>query len=45
MVTLNDGRNSLFRPGGTALIIHADPDDEKTDPSRKLRRPDGLRRH
>jgi Cu-Zn family superoxide dismutase len=33
LVTLKDGRNSLFRPGGTSLITHADPDDEKTDPA------------
>jgi Cu-Zn family superoxide dismutase len=33
LVTLKEGRNSLFRPGGTSLITHADPDDEKTDPA------------
>jgi Cu-Zn family superoxide dismutase len=32
-VTLGDGANSLFQPGGTALVIHAGPDDYKTDPS------------
>ena len=33
-VTLVEGsENSLFRPGGTSLVIHANPDDEKTDPS------------
>ena len=32
-VTLGAGKNSLFPEGGTALVIHADPDDEKTDPS------------
>ncbi len=33
-VTLVEGPdNSLFHPGGTSLVIHADPDDEKTDPS------------
>jgi superoxide dismutase, Cu-Zn family len=33
-VTLKEGEpGSLFRPGGTALIIHADPDDEMTDPT------------
>jgi Cu-Zn family superoxide dismutase len=32
-VTLADGAGSLFPPGGTALVIHADPDDEKTDPT------------
>jgi superoxide dismutase, Cu-Zn family len=33
MVTLGDGPNSLFHPGGTALVIHAGPDDYKTDPA------------
>lgn len=32
-VTLGDGANSLFHPGGTALVIHAGPDDYKTDPA------------
>jgi Cu-Zn family superoxide dismutase len=32
-MTLNDGPNSLFRSGGTALVIHANADDNKTDPS------------
>jgi Cu-Zn family superoxide dismutase len=32
-VTLGDGTNSLFQAGGTALVIHAGPDDYKTDPS------------
>ena len=32
-VTLGDGANSLFHPGGTALMIHAMPDDYKTDPT------------
>jgi len=32
-VTLGDGPNSLFHPQGTALVIHADPDDMKTDPA------------
>jgi Cu-Zn family superoxide dismutase len=27
------GPRSLFPPGGTALVIHAGPDDERTDPS------------
>ena len=31
-VTLRPGANSLLRSGGTALIIHADPDDYRTDP-------------
>ncbi len=32
-VTLREGANSLFHPEGTALVIHADPDDLKTDPA------------
>lgn len=32
-VTLGEGANSLFHPEGTALVIHADPDDMKTDPA------------
>ena len=32
-VTLGEGANSLFHEGGTALVIHAKPDDGKTDPS------------
>jgi Cu-Zn family superoxide dismutase len=32
-VTLGSGVNSLFQPGGTALVIHAAEDDEKTDPA------------
>ena len=32
-VTLTPGPNSLFHPGGTALVIHANPDDNKTDPA------------
>lgn len=31
--TLGDGKGSLLGPEGTALVIHADPDDEKTDPA------------
>jgi superoxide dismutase, Cu-Zn family len=31
--TLGEGDGSLFGPDGTALVIHADPDDEKTDPA------------
>jgi Cu-Zn family superoxide dismutase len=31
--TLGDGKGSLFGPEGAALVIHADPDDEKTDPA------------
>jgi Cu-Zn family superoxide dismutase len=33
MATLGDGTNSLFHPGGTALVVHAGPDDYKTDPA------------
>ena len=33
-VTLEKGKpNSLFQPGGTALIVHAGKDDYKTDPT------------
>jgi Cu-Zn family superoxide dismutase len=32
-VVLGDGPNSLFHTGGTALMIHAIPDDYKTDPT------------
>jgi Cu-Zn family superoxide dismutase len=32
-VTLGDGPGSLFQPGGTAIVIHAGPDDYKTDPA------------
>src|ERR1700678_3234411 len=32
-VTLSDGPNSLFQAGGTSIVIHADPDDYKTDPA------------
>ncbi len=32
-VTLGDGANSLFHEGGTALVIHAKPDDLMSDPS------------
>lgn len=32
-VTLAPGPNSLFHPGGTALVIHASPDDNKSDPA------------
>ena len=27
------GANSLFQPEGTALVIHSNPDDQKTDPA------------
>ncbi len=32
-VTLEEGPNSLFKEGGTSLMIHADPDDYLSDPS------------
>ena len=32
-VNLGDGSNSLFANGGTALVIHASADDQRTDPS------------
>lgn len=32
-VSLGDGPNSLFQPGGTSIVIHAGPDDYKTDPA------------
>ena len=32
-VNLGDGSNSVFANGGTSLVIHAQPDDMKTDPS------------
>ena len=32
-VTLGEGVNSLFHPDGTALVIHASPDDNMTDPA------------
>ena len=32
-VNLSDDGNSLFTGGGTALVIHASADDQKTDPS------------
>jgi Cu-Zn family superoxide dismutase len=32
-VTLTDGPHSVFTGGGTALVIHAKPDDGKTDPT------------
>lgn len=33
LVTLGDGENSLFREGGTALMIHQGPDDYMSDPA------------
>ena len=32
-VTLAPGKNSLFGREGSALVIHASPDDEQTDPA------------
>src|SRR6184192_950326 len=32
-VTLAEGPNSLFHEGGTAIVIHASPDDNVTDPA------------
>jgi Cu-Zn family superoxide dismutase len=32
-VTLGSGPTSLFGIGGTSLVVHASPDDEKTDPA------------
>jgi Cu-Zn family superoxide dismutase len=31
-VTLSGGADSLFGPDGTSLVIHANPDDQRTDP-------------
>jgi len=33
--TLAPGSSSLLRQGGTALLIHAEPDDERSDPAGK----------
>ncbi|GIW46931.1 MAG: superoxide dismutase [Cu-Zn] 2 [Deltaproteobacteria bacterium] len=33
LVTLGSGKNSLFREGGTSLVIHSGPDDYVSDPS------------
>ena len=45
-VVLGNGSesNSLFANGGTALVIHAKPDDMQDQPSRQRRRPHRLRR-
>ncbi len=32
-VTLGEGDNSLFDADGSAIVIHADPDDYRSDPS------------
>jgi Cu-Zn family superoxide dismutase len=31
--TLADGKGSLLGPEGAAIVIHAEPDDQKTDPA------------
>jgi superoxide dismutase, Cu-Zn family len=31
--TLGEGEGSLLSPEGSALVIHAEPDDEKSDPA------------
>jgi Cu-Zn family superoxide dismutase len=33
LVTLGGGPTSLFDADGSALVLHADPDDEITDPT------------
>src|SRR5512140_3685934 len=33
LVTLKEGKNSLFQPGGTSLVIHEKADDDLTDPA------------
>lgn len=32
-IDLGTGENGLFHPGGTAIVVHADPDDMKSDPA------------
>jgi Cu-Zn family superoxide dismutase len=32
-VTMGDGANSIFANGGTAIVIHAMSDDQKSDPA------------
>jgi superoxide dismutase, Cu-Zn family len=32
-VTIGEGPDSVFSNGGTSLVIHASPDDMKTDPA------------
>ena len=32
-VTLGEGENSLFDADGSAIVVHADPDDYKSDPA------------
>jgi superoxide dismutase, Cu-Zn family len=33
MVSLKEGKNSLFHSSGTALVVHSEPDDHVTNPS------------
>ena len=33
LVTLSPGPNTLFKANGTSLVIHANPDDEMTNPA------------
>jgi Cu-Zn family superoxide dismutase len=33
LVTLGDGKHSLFKSGGTSLVIHKGPDDGRSQPS------------
>jgi Cu-Zn family superoxide dismutase len=33
LVTLKEGKNSLLQPGGTSLVLHAQADDDLTDPA------------
>ncbi len=33
LVTLKEGKHSLFQPGGTSLVIHEHADDEVSDPA------------
>jgi superoxide dismutase, Cu-Zn family len=33
LVTLKEGKNSLFQPGGTSLVLHEKADDDLTDPA------------
>lgn len=33
LVTLEEGKNSLFQPGGTCIVVHEKADDEKSDPA------------
>ncbi len=33
LVTLGEGKSSLFQPGGTCLVIHEKADDDVTDPA------------